>query len=176
MDAPSGQATGSLANRFPVPQLTALVDFEHNLSALVGAQASDAAAVCSGGFEPYDLSEVLDVQRGTGDQKALIKDDEQLVVIWEGVPEPGVLVSCTFQGQTPLAAGSLRAVYNDNDIFQAPGPGAGSFNYRATGQLSDPATGQQYRALLRFGGRIAPGGDLIEFDEDVVLLTPIGKP
>lgn len=84
MAPPSGQVTGSLANRFPVPQLFAVVDFEHNLSALVGTQANEASAVCYGGFEPYDLSEVLDVHRGTGDQKALIKDGEQLFVILGG--------------------------------------------------------------------------------------------
>ena len=172
----SGQVTASLVNRFPVPQLFALVDFEHNLSALVGVQANEASTVCSGGFEPYDLSEVLDVHRGTGDQKALIKDGEQLFVIWEGVPVPGALVSCTFQGQTPLATGSLRSVNTDNDIFVGPGPGGNSFHYRATGQLSNPATGQQYHALAKLGGRVAPGSDVIEFDEDVIALTPIGRP
>ena len=170
----SALSNSAVVSRFPFPQLGAVVDLEGNFSALFGAAPSEVGAVCDDpDFAPYDLSQVLDVAKPTGANKATIKDTEQQFIIWEGVPVPGEFVSCTFRNQPPLAVGTLRSTYTDNNIFVAPSPGANSFHFRATGTLANPSTGQRYQVLVKFGGRITPAGDFIP-DEDLIQLTPVG--
>lgn len=168
-------SNGSLISRLEVPQLFAAVDFERNLSAVFGILPSEAGAVCDGSFVPYDISQVLDVLKPTGANKVNITDKEQQIVVWEGTPAPGVLVSCTFEGVTPLAIGTVRSVYTDPNLFLGPAPGVFPFHYRATGTLTSPTTGEHYQALIKVSGVVTPEGGL-EFYPDVIKLTPTGKP
>lgn len=136
---------------------------------------AEAGAVCDNTFVPYDISQVLDVLKPTGANKVNITDKEQQIVVWEGTPAPGARVSCTFQGVTPLATGTVRSVYTDSNLFFGPAPGVFPFQLRATGTLTNPVTGHRYQALIKISGVVTPQGE-IEFDPDVIKLTPVGKP
>lgn len=168
-------SNSATVDRFPFPQLFGVVDSERSLSVLVGiTPPPETGAVCDDpDFAAYDLSQVLDVVKPSGANKVTIKDAEQQFVVWAGVPAPGQLISCTFRNQAPLAVGTLRSAYTDNNIFTEPKPGGDAFHLRATGTLLSPSTGQRYQALVKFGGRVTPQGEWI-LEDVVIKLTPVG--
>jgi hypothetical protein len=170
---PPSFGQGAFVAHFDEVSLVGFVDFESGLSAIQGIKPEEAAAFCADpDFAAYDVSRLLLVIKPSGAHKTRFLDQEQQFVVWQGLPEGRI--SCTFQNVTPLAVGTLRSVEGSTNVFDTPAPGSTVFHYRAHGVLTNPTTGQRYRATVTAGAFAPPHGDF-EFEPDVIRLEPIAN-
>jgi hypothetical protein len=166
-------AEGAFVAHFDEVSVFGFIDFEAGLSAILGIKPEEAGALCADpDFAAYDVSRLLLVIKPSGAHKTRFLDQEQQFVVWQGLPDPRI--SCTFQNVTPLAVGTLRSVETNTNVFDTPAPGSTVWHYRAEGVLTNPTTGQQYRATVTSGGFAPPHGEF-EFEPDVIRLEPIGR-
>jgi hypothetical protein len=115
--------------RFGTQFVTAIFDPQTGLVALAGAPADPAAAVPCGGDDPFAFVAVQDA--------GVIQDVLHRLVVG---PEVNLHVYdfATFINpcvSTPIAQGTGRVMYVDNDAFNA-GPGANSWGFRMHGEVT----------------------------------------
>lgn len=154
--------------RSPVNTAALMFDFERNLTVLVGHTAAQLAQICGTGVFPETWIE-LDVLRPTGALHIASLSGEAPVVVYPGLAfDPCV----DLLGVTPLAEGTGRGRYIDNDFF-VNGPGAASFGLVVQGTVTELASGTPLHLIAHFRNVLRPDGTVLLPVIDV-LMRPIG--
>ena len=157
--------------------LFGIIDEAAGLSGIVGARPEEVADICADpDFPAYDEKDALVVLKPhSGAHKMTFRDREEQYIIWDGVPAPDARISCTFQGVTPLAVGTLHSIETNSNVFDFPAPGATVWHYRATGFLTNPVTGERYHTTVTQSAFTPPHGES-EFGGTTITLKPVGGP
>ena len=155
---------GAFEFRGKVPGALLMVDFDRELTLVVGHTAAQLAGICATGVVPEEVTE-HDVFTPNGVLHLLVQADELPAVVWAVLSfDP-----CSdLQGVTPLAEGTAHAIYSDNDFFETS-KGASSFGMRAQGLLKETETGRSVRLNAKFRNVILPDGTVTLPVVDIIL-------
>jgi hypothetical protein len=160
---------GALVSRAPDDFSALIIDEERGLTALLGSTPEEIAPACLSGMEPESTLTQL-VIRPDSSVKAVAKGRELGVTVWAALSGDlcGELV-----GVTPLASGTARVIYVDNDAFLSF-ERANAFSVRAHGTVTSLATGEEFRLLVRFHAVWFPNEPAPEVQVSEVQLSPTG--
>jgi hypothetical protein len=177
-DPSSGAAPsfGAAVTRFEAPWFERFIDRESGLTLLAGETLDQLPDICAGGdfIENADWLIVGHPTHG-GDTvyHARIKDQNQSVLVWGTAVEESVCQELFLEGVPPLAVGTARLTFTDND-FAGTSSHTDSFGQRIEGTVTNPATGQRYHLEAAYRVVVLPDGTQKVLSDRFVRLTPIG--
>jgi hypothetical protein len=170
---PSFAAT---VDRFEAPWFERFIDRESGLTLLAGETLDQLPDICAGG----DFIENADwlivghpIHGGDAVYHARIKDQDQSVLVWGTAVEQSVCQELFLEGVPPLAVGTARMTFTDND-FAGTSSHTDSFGERIEGTVTNPATGQRYHLEAAYRVVVLPDGTQKVPIHPFVRLTPIG--
>jgi hypothetical protein len=153
--AQAARTDGAFVFRGRVPGALLMVDFDRERTLVVGHTAAQLADICATGVAAEEVTE-HDVLTPNGVLHLLVQAGPLPAIVWPVLSfDP-----CTeLQGVAPLAEGTARAVYTDND-FLGSGKGAASFGLTAQGRLTETATGRPLHLNAKFRNVFLPDGTI----------------
>ncbi|MFL5494257.1 MAG: hypothetical protein ACJ8DC_07735 [Gemmatimonadales bacterium] len=166
---------GATVDRFEQPWFERFIDPESGLSLLAGVTLDQLPDICAGG-DFVETADWLVVAHPTHDGTVFhvrIRDQNQSVLVWGTAVEQSVCQELFLQGVPPLAVGTARMTFTDND-FAGTSSHADSFGQRIEGTVTNPATGQRYHLEAAYRAVALPGGTFKLPVAPFVRLTQIG--
>jgi hypothetical protein len=149
------RTSGAFVFRGEVPSALLMIDYDRELTLVIGPTAAQLQGICATGIAPETVSE-HDVLGPDGTLHLLVKAKSLPAVVWSVLT---VDPCADLQGVTPLAEGIAQGKYTDND-FLGTSQGGGSFGMTAQGRLIETATGRPVQLNAKFRNVFLPDGTI----------------
>jgi hypothetical protein len=166
---PQASGAGALVIRNDREAAALMFDFDRDLTVVVGQTPAELEEFCQTFVFTQPWTE-LDVSRPNGALHIISRSEVITALVYQGVAFDPCL---ELVGVTPLAEGTARARYIDNDFF-LDGPGGESFGLVVQGKVTEVGTGRLLTLNAYFRAVIRPDGTVDTPSSDV-LLRPIGR-